>query len=146
MSDRPRFVDRNIVAVSARIAHELHEGFAPVLRRARVSTPYFRVLTTLRDAPPGGETVTGLAGLCLLMQPTMTKLLDRMERDGLAARRTDPRDRRVVRVVLSVAGVLLAERLVALAERHEREVLERFPALAAAGLPGVLAAMVGRDG
>ena len=118
----------------------------PALRRARVSAPYFRVLAALRDAPPEGETVTGLAGLCLLMQPTMTKLVDRMERDGLAARRTDPRDRRVVRVVLSVAGVLLADRLVALAERHEREVLERFPALAAAGLPGVLAAMVGRDG
>ncbi len=141
-----RFVDRNVVAVAARIARELEEGFAPALRRARVSAPYFRVLTALRDAPPEGETVTGLAGLCLLMQPTMTKLLDRMERDGLAARRTDPRDRRVVRVVLSVAGVLLADRLVALAERHEREVLERFPALAAAGLPGVLAAMVGRDG
>lgn len=146
MSDRPRFVDRNIVAVSARIAHELHEGFAPVLRRARVSTPYFRVLTTLRDAPPGGETVSGLADLCLLMQPTMTKLVDRMERDGLAVRRMDPRDRRVVRVTLTVGGMLAADRFAALAERHEREVLERFPALAGAGLPDVLAAMVGRDG
>ena len=35
---------------------------------------------------------------------TMTGLLDRMERDGLVERRTDPADRRVLKIFLTEAG------------------------------------------
>ena len=70
---------------------------------------------------------TAPAAACLLTQPTMTKLLDRMERDGLVARRPDERDRRVQRVTLTPAGAARAAALIAIAERHEAELLARFP-------------------
>jgi DNA-binding MarR family transcriptional regulator len=74
-----------------------------------------------------GQTVGDLAEACLLQQPTMTKLLDRMARDGLVARGQDARDRRMVRVALTPDGEARAAELLAAAGRYEAEVLARHP-------------------
>ena len=108
-----------------RASYVLNQGFAQELRRRGASLPVWRVLAALLARP--GESVTGLAGACLLQQPTMTKLLDRMARDGLVARAPDARDRRVVRVALTPAGAAKAAELAAAAARHEAEVLARHP-------------------
>ncbi len=68
----------------ARASHALPRGFAAELRKRGVSLPVWRVLAALLAHP--GETVTRLAEACLLQQPTMAKLLDRMVRDGRVAR------------------------------------------------------------
>jgi len=109
----------------ARASHALVQGFAEVLRGRGTSLPVWRVMAAL--APDPGATVTGLAEACLLQQPTMTKLLDRMARDGLVARAEDARDRRVVRVALTPDGEAKAAELVAAAARYEAEVLARHP-------------------
>jgi MarR family transcriptional regulator, organic hydroperoxide resistance regulator len=109
----------------ARAAHMLIQGFATELRQRGVSLPVWRVLAALVAHP--GETVSGLAEACLLQQPTMTKLLDRLVREGLVAREPDARDRRVTRVALTSRGTTLAAELVTLAERYEAEVLARHP-------------------
>ena len=120
-----RFLDRFLPCLLVRAAHAVAGSFHAELRRRGVDVPVWRVLAVLSDAP--GETVTALAAACLLQQPTMTKLLDRMERDGLVQRAQDERDRRVQRVTLAPAGAARAADLIALAERHEAEVLARFP-------------------
>ena len=109
----------------ARAAHAVVQGFAADLRARGASLPVWRVLAALLAQP--GETVSGLAEASLLQQPTMTKLLDRMARDGLVTRAQDARDRRVVRVGLTPAGEAKAAELLAVAERHEAEVLARHP-------------------
>lgn len=101
------------------------QGFAEELRRRGTSIPVWRAMAALAAAP--GQTVTALAGACLLQQPTMTKLLDRMERDGLVARTQDAQDRRVVRVRLTTAGQAEAAELAAAAGSHEAEILARHP-------------------
>ena len=88
--------------------------------------------------------VTGLAEACLLQQPTMTKLLDRMVRDGLVTREQDARDRRVVHVALTPEGEAKAAELVAAAERYEAEVLARHPR--AEGIKPVLRDIIARSG
>src|SRR5919202_1909879 len=95
----------------ARASHAVVQGFAEVLRRRGASLPVWRVLAALLAHP--GHTVTGLAEACLLQQPTMTKLLDRMVRDGLVARAQDARDRRVQRITLTPEGEAKAAELVA---------------------------------
>ena len=92
-----------------------------------------------------GETVTGLAEVCLLQQPTMTKLLDRMVRDELVARSQDARDRRVVRVALTPKGEALAAELTRVALQHEATVLARFPDIEASGLRNVLRTILERE-
>ena len=109
----------------ARASHTLVQGFAEELRERGASLPVWRVLAALHASP--GQTVTALAEACLLQQPTATKLLDRMARDGLVARAPDARDRRVVRVALTPEGEAKAAELVAAAERYEAGVLARHP-------------------
>ena len=86
-----RFVDDYLLYLLARASHALSAEFHGTLRKAGVSVPVWRVLATLSGSP--GETVTGLAEACLLQQPTMTKLLDRMVRDGMVKRILEPRGR-----------------------------------------------------
>jgi DNA-binding MarR family transcriptional regulator len=74
-----------------------------------------------------GETVTGLAKRCLLRQPTMTKLLDRMESDHVIRRSPDRQDHRVVRISLTNEGATLAATLVEAAKHHEAALLARHP-------------------
>ena len=126
----------------ARAAHIVLQDFAQVLRRRGTSLPVWRVMAALHASP--GLTVTGLAEACLLQQPTTTKLLDRMVRDGLVARAPDPRDRRVVRVGLTRDGEAKAAELAAVAERHEAEVLARHPR--AEGIRAVLRDIIAASG
>ena len=134
--------ERPLADLLAHAALVVAQGFAEVLRRRGASLPVWRVLAALRARP--GLTVTGLAEACLLQQPTMTKLLDRMARDGLVTRAPDARDRRIVRVALTPEGEAKAAELVAAAERYEAGVLARHPQ--AAGIKAVLRDIVASPG
>jgi MarR family transcriptional regulator, organic hydroperoxide resistance regulator len=100
-------------------------AFDHKLRERGVSLPVWRVMAVLVERP--GETVTGLAKRCLLQQPTMTKLLDRMESDRLVRRSPDRQDHRVVRVSLTSEGATVAALLVEAAKHHETALLARHP-------------------
>ena len=126
----------------ARASHTLTQGFAEELRERGTSLPVWRVMAALHASP--GQTVTALAAASLLQQPTMTKLLDRMVRDGLVARAPDARDRRVVRVSLTPEGAAKAAELAAAAERYEAEVLARHPR--AEGIRAALRDIIDRSG
>ncbi len=136
----PRFVDDYLLYLLARASHTLSAEFHGTLRRAGVSVPVWRVLATLSGSAP--ETVTGLAEACLLQQPTMTKLLDRMVRDGLVHRLPDARDRRVVRIEATPRGQALVEELLIAARQHEAQVLARFPDMDPVALKQLLRAMM----
>ena len=142
-----RFVDRHVPTVMARIARRLERELEVRFSRewgVRADMAVWRTMSALVDVP--SESVTRLAATCLLQQPTMTKLLDRLVRDGLVRRSESPRDRRVVEVSLTAAGTALAERMLAIAETHEGDLLGRYPALAGLGLPETLAAMIQEEG
>lgn len=138
----PRFVDDYLLYLMARASHVVSAEFHSVLRRAGVQVPVWRVLATLSGSP--GETVSGLADACLLQQPTMTKLLDRMVRDGLVKRLPDPRDRRVVRIQMTPRGESLVADLLVSAKKHENEVLARYPEMDAMQLKNLMRALIGR--
>ena len=128
--------ERLLADLLADAAFVVVQGFADELRGRGASLPVWRVLAALSARP--GETVTGLAEACLLQQPTMTKLLDRMVRDGLVARTQDARDRRVVRLALTPEGEAKA------AGRYETKVLARHPQ--AEGIKAVLRDTIVRSG
>jgi len=137
-----RFIDDYLLYLMARASHLISSEFHEKLRRRGISVPVWRVLASLIGS--GGETVTGLAEICLLQQPTMTKLLDRMVRDGLVQRSQDGRDRRVVRVALTPHGEALAAELSQLAKQHEAEVLARHPEAEATAIKDLLRAIMAR--
>ncbi len=134
--------ERLLPDLLARASHALVQGLAEELRKRGTSLPVWRVLAALHASP--GRTVTGLAEACLLQQPTATKLLDRMVRDGLVTRAPDARDRRVQRIALTPEGEARAAGLVAAAGRYEAEVLARHPQ--AEGIKDVLEDIIAKSG
>jgi DNA-binding MarR family transcriptional regulator len=138
-----RFIDDYLLYLLARASHLISAEFHKQLRRRGISVPVWRVLASLVGS--SGETVTGLAETCLLQQPTMTKLLDRMVRDGLVRRSQDTRDRRVVRVALTARGEMIASELVQAAKLHEVEVLARHPEAEAIAIKTLLRAIVSQQ-
>jgi DNA-binding MarR family transcriptional regulator len=77
-----------------------------------------------------------------MQQPTMTKLLDRMEADGLVRRR---RAGRQTRILLTRAGGTLAAALIVEARGHEAALLARHAATAPA-LKALLREIIGPSG
>jgi DNA-binding MarR family transcriptional regulator len=73
-----------------------------------LSLTQLRALGILRDRRPR---MTELAEFLGLDKSTMSGLIDRAERRGLVARDKSPEDRRVVDVVITPAGLELAEQV-----------------------------------
>jgi DNA-binding MarR family transcriptional regulator len=138
------------------LADRLHSASIRLLRQLRrrdaesgVSAPHLSALSVLVF---GGERTLGeLASAEGVRPPSMTRLVQNLERQGLVTREQDPVDRRVARVRATARGhellqegrarrvAELAERLEALPDPDRRaltagaEVLERVLASGTAG-------------
>ena len=62
------------------------------------------VLDILNNAGPNGIPLSELGKGLDVTKGNITGLIDRMERDGLAKRKDDPKDRRVIRAVVTAKG------------------------------------------
>lgn len=92
--------------------------------------PRFDVMAALwrrRD----GVMMSELSRMLLVSNGNATAVVDRLEADGLVARRPSETDRRTVYVALTEAGLVEFERL---AEGHEAEVSRLFEGLSGADL------------
>lgn len=123
-SDSPRFVDGYLPYLLARASHLISGEFHRQVEAAGLSVPEWRVLATLCDRE--ACTVGALADITLTKQPTLTKLIDRMEADGLVARRQGAADRRQAMVSITTRGRERVRPLIARATAHEQEVLAAF--------------------
>jgi len=124
----PRFVEDYLLALLAQASHAASADFHARLKARGVAVPVWRVLATLHGAEDGA-TVGQLGKACLMQQPTMSKLLDRMAAEGLLVR---TRQGRQTRIALTPAGAALADQLVAEARAHEAALLARHAAAAPA--------------
>ncbi|MCP3873014.1 MAG: MarR family transcriptional regulator [Desulfobacteraceae bacterium] len=91
-------VSRATLAVTS----NLKKGFANQ-GISNIRPAYLGVLLSLWDED--GLKANELGKRAGLEPSTMTGLLDRMERDGLAKRKPDPKDRRANRIYLTKAGI-----------------------------------------
>ncbi|NNM67391.1 MAG: MarR family transcriptional regulator [Spirochaetales bacterium] len=69
-----------------------------------LSALWYQVLATLESAPDGRLRLHELAAAIRLSQSGTTRLVDRLEKEGLVERSSCPGDRRVVYSSLSTAG------------------------------------------
>jgi DNA-binding MarR family transcriptional regulator len=75
----------------------------------------------------GELTQSQLAEALMLSRPSVTRLLQRMERAGLVERRVDASDQRHTWVELTVAGARVQERMDAALARYTDATLARLP-------------------
>jgi DNA-binding MarR family transcriptional regulator len=85
--------------------------------------PWYEVLLFLNRAPDGHMRMGELAGSLLLTPSGVTRLVDRMESEGLVQRQQCPNDRRGWNAVITAAG---RARLRSAAPVHMRGVEEHF--------------------
>jgi MarR family transcriptional regulator, organic hydroperoxide resistance regulator len=133
------FVNGYLPYLLARASHLISGQFHQQLRRQRVPVMTWRVLAALADGPMSAKEV---ADIILQKQPTVSKLLERLEKQGLLRRDPNPADRRSILVSLTPAGRRLAAPLYEAAKRHEAAVLEPFGRANAQLLVGVLQRLI----
>jgi 3-hydroxy-9,10-secoandrosta-1,3,5(10)-triene-9,17-dione monooxygenase reductase component len=116
---------RNYLAyLLARASFNVSNEFHSRLGEWNLSVPEWRVLACLMDVE--GLSVGELAAMALMKQPRLTKVLDRMERDGLLQRRATSDDRRRVTLHLTAKGRTRVAPVLAAAKAHEAELLKQF--------------------
>ncbi len=98
--------------------------FHAYLAQEGMSVPEWRILASLY--PNKQQRVGQLARQCLQKQPTLTRIVDRMEDDGFVARIYSKENRREVNVSLTEQGKQLATKFVARAQAHENSILAEY--------------------
>jgi len=139
-TDSWRFVDDYLPALLAQASQLISAEFHAVVRQHGFSVSEWRVLATLAGGEP--ISVGQLAQVTLLKQPTVTRLLDRMESAGHLERIPHPSDRRITLVRITRAGSKTVEKLVERARDHEKRVLEPFGLDRAEDLKKMLRVMI----
>jgi len=119
-----RFVDDYLPALLAQASQLISSEFHRVARQHGFSISEWRVMASLA----GSEAISigQLAQITVTKQPTVTRLLDRMEARGQIERLPHDSDRRVTLVRITDAGTKAVEHLMELAREHELRVLEPF--------------------
>jgi 3-hydroxy-9,10-secoandrosta-1,3,5(10)-triene-9,17-dione monooxygenase reductase component len=120
------FAESYLSYLLARASHIVASGFHARLKTWKLTIPEYRVLACLDGAE--GLGVGDLAAMAIMAQPRMTKVLDRMARQGLIERRSDPKDRRRVLIHLTPAGRTRAAPMLRAAKEHEAKILAPFSA------------------
>lgn len=120
-SSPPRFVEHYLAFLLAQASHRISAEFHEQVNNAGLTVTEWRVLGSLAGSE--GETVGRLAYLTITKQPTLSKLVHRLERDGLVQRTREEDDRRQTRVQLTERGRELADKLCRQALQHQASVL-----------------------
>ena len=139
-----RFVDDYLLYLLARASTEVSGHFHKQLKQHGLQVSEWRVLATLSDGD--GMTLGELADRALQRQPTMSKIIDRMERSGLVERRQSESDRRSVRIYITNDGRNRVDAALSDAKIHEADVLSDYGEKEAAVLKSVLKSLIERNG
>jgi DNA-binding MarR family transcriptional regulator len=135
-----RFVNDYLPALLAQASQLISAEFHVLARQNGFSVNEWRVMATLADGTP--ISIGDLAQLAVTKQPTVTRLLDRMEAKGHVERLPHDSDRRITLVRITQDGARTISHLMELARDHERRVLEPFGLARAEDLKQTLRQMI----
>jgi DNA-binding MarR family transcriptional regulator len=90
-----------------RAASELAQGVIELLKPVGLSASQYNVLRILRGSGKRGLSCGEIGDRLVARDPDITRLLDRMEGQGLVSRARDEADRRVVTTRITAAGLAL---------------------------------------
>lgn len=120
----PRFIDGYLAYLLAQASSRVSREFHREVEATGLSVTEWRILASLAGSE--GESIGALSQLALTKQPTLSKVVQRMERDGLVTRSSIRSDRRQTLVSIAPRGLALTEPLLARAMQHQAAVLEPF--------------------
>jgi DNA-binding MarR family transcriptional regulator len=92
-------------------ADHLAQALGAICARHGITGEQYNVLRILRGAHPGGQPRGEVARHCMHRSPDMTRMLDRLVRQGLVARARAHEDRRCSMARITKAGLKLLARM-----------------------------------
>lgn len=122
--DEGTFVEGYLPALLAQASHLISGEFHRIATRKGFTVSEWRVLASLAGSEQ--KSIGELARMSVMKQPTLTRVLDRMESRGLVRRVAHESDRRITLVAITAKGSRQVADLIELANEHERRVLEPF--------------------
>ncbi len=134
------FVDDYLPALLSQASQLISGEFHDIVTAKGWTVSEWRVLASLAGGKP--MTIGELAATATMKQPTVTRVLDRMEARGDVRRVAHAGDRRMTLVRITAKGTRSVEKLIPLAREHADRVLEPFGRERAAELTAVLKAMI----
>ncbi len=111
------FVDDYLLYLLAAASHSLSGKFHHQVKQQGTSANEWRVLACLADRT--GLMLTELAEFVLFEQSHLTKVVDRMEQQGLVTRKKTADDRRKVLIQITNRGREIVKPLMTAAQHHE---------------------------
>ena len=118
------FVDDYLPALLAQASHLISGEFHRIVTAKGFTVSDWRVLASLDGAEP--MSLGALARLTTMKQPTLTRIVDRLQARGQVRRIAHETDRRITLIQITAAGDKLVAGLIELAKEHEHRVLEPF--------------------
>jgi homoprotocatechuate degradation regulator HpaR len=88
------FEHRNLAMLLLQAREALMGVFRPILKDFSLTEQQWRILRTLDEAPNNELEAGQIAKSSCILSPSLTGVLDRMERDGLVFRERPPEDQR----------------------------------------------------
>jgi DNA-binding MarR family transcriptional regulator len=138
LGDRELAAWRGMLRSYVLLQRELEQGLE---QRHGLQNSTYEVLMHLSDAPEGRMRLSDLANLAVLSRSGLTRLIDRLEKDGHVTRERCETDARGYFAVLTPAG---RERVTAARADYLAEVRERFHDLVTPEEQETLGAVWGR--
>lgn len=115
------YPEREAVLNVLRASALIESAFNRFFRDFGLSTATYNVLRILRHHGERGRATTAIRTDMVRPVPDLTRLIDRLETDGLVRRTRSTEDRRVVYVAITPEGSGLLDRIDAPLEKMERE-------------------------
>lgn len=97
--------EEELLVALLRTTDVLQERFEQLIRPFNISMTQYNLLRILRGAAPQGRTCGEIGERMIAREPDVTRLLERMEKNGLIRRSRDTADRRVVITRITAAGM-----------------------------------------
>ncbi len=119
-----RWLDGFVPYQLYRISNSLNQRLRSRLRRGSMSLSRWRVLAVLRAF--GTLSINEIAELTVMEQPTVSRTVSHLVRDGLVDRRAAQQDSRFMEVSLTPAGHRTFENIYPVAVAHQTTALEGF--------------------
>ena len=104
-----------------RTADRMRRALQQSLKPYGITLTQYNALRILRGAMPEGLTCSELGDRLVTGDPDITRLLDRMARQGLVRRRRSDKDRRVVLTEITCDGLTLLKELVPKMDEEARQ-------------------------
>lgn len=107
-----------------RTSNQLNQRIRNRLRKSGVNLARWRVLAVLRAY--GKLNLGRIVELTVMQQPSISRIVTQLEREGLAKRSVSSKDSRVVHVRLTAAGERAFNEIYPTAQRHQEHALSGF--------------------